>query len=43
MLPHPLDNFELQKYYQNKSEFNGFYSKNRKRKKEHGIYVINVD
>ena len=23
MLPHPLTNFEIQKYYQNESRFNG--------------------
>ena len=25
---HPLTNFEIQKYYQNASQFNGVYSKN---------------
>ena len=25
---HPLTDFELQKYYQNESKFNGVYSKN---------------
>ena len=24
MPPHPLTNFEIQKYYQNESRFNGF-------------------
>ena len=28
MLSHPLTNFEIQKYYQNKRKFNGFYSRN---------------
>ena len=28
MLPHPLTNFEMQKYYQNKPKFKGFYSRN---------------
>ena len=28
MLPHLLTNFEIQKYYQNELEFNGFYSRN---------------
>ena len=28
MLPHPLANFEIQKYHQNEPQFNGFYSKN---------------
>ena len=26
MLPHPLTNFEIQKYYQNEPRFNGVYS-----------------
>ena len=28
MLPHPLINFEIQKYFQNKPKFNGVYSRN---------------
>ena len=28
MLPYPLTNFEIQKYYQNKSKFNGVYLRN---------------
>ena len=28
MPPHPLTNFETQKYYQNESKFNGVYSRN---------------
>ena len=27
MPPHPLNNFEIQKYYQNEPKFNGFYSR----------------
>ena len=27
MLPHPLTDFEIQKYYQNEPRFNGIYSK----------------
>ena len=27
MPPHPLPNFEIQKYYQNKPRFNGAYSR----------------
>ena len=26
MPPHPLSNFEIQKYYQNEPRFNGVYS-----------------
>ena len=39
MLPHPLTNFEIQKYYQNKPKFNGVYSRNNLS----DIYVINLD
>ena len=28
MPPHPLTNFEMQKYYQNKCRFIGVYSRN---------------
>ena len=28
MLPHPLTNFEMQKYYQNEPRFNDVYSRN---------------
>ena len=28
MLPYPVTNFEVQKYYQNESKFNGIYSRN---------------
>ena len=27
MLPHPLTNFKIQKYYQNEPRFNGVYSR----------------
>ena len=26
--PHPLTNFEMQKFYQNEPKFNGVYSRN---------------
>ena len=35
MPPHPLTNFEIQKYYQNEPRFNGVL--------KHGAYVINLD
>ena len=41
MPPHPLSNFEIQKYYQN--EFNDIYWRNNLPKKENGAYVINID
>ena len=28
MLPHPLTNFEIPRYYQNEPRFNGVYSRN---------------
>ena len=33
MLPHPLTNFEIQKYYQNETRFSGVFSRNNLRKK----------
>ena len=29
MPPHPLTNFQIQKYYQNEPEFNCVYSRNK--------------
>ena len=43
MLPHPLANFEIQKYYQNEPRFNGVFSRNNLPKKKDGAYVINLD
>ena len=43
MPPHPLTNFEIQKYCQNESKFNGVYSRNNLSKKKHGPYIINLD
>ena len=43
MPPHPLTNFEIQNYYQNKSKFNGVYSRNNLPKLKDGVYVINLD
>ena len=28
MLPHPLTNFKIQKFYQNEPKFNGAYERN---------------
>ena len=41
--PHPLTNFETQKYYQNESRFNGGYSRNNLPRIKYGAYVINLD
>ena len=43
MSPHPLTNFEIQKYYQNEPRFNGVYSKDNLTKVEDGAYIINLD
>ena len=43
MPPHPLTNFEMQKYYQNEPKFNGVYSRNNLPKIKDGAYVINLD
>ena len=44
MLPHPLTNFEIMKYYENESRFNGVYSRdNLPNKIKDGAYVINLD
>ena len=44
MPPHPLTNFEIQKYYENESRFNGVYSRdNLPNKIKDGAYVINLD
>ena len=42
MLPHPLTNFEIQKYYQNEPRFNGVYSRDNLPKLKDGAYVINL-
>ena len=41
--PHPLTNFEMQKYYQNEPRFNGVYSRDNLPKIKDGAYVINLD
>ena len=44
MPPHPLTNFEIQKYYQNEPKFNGVFSRdNLPNKIKDGAYVINLD
>ena len=44
MPPHPLTNFEIQKYYQKEPRFNGVYSRdNLSNKMKDGAYVINLD
>ena len=43
MPPHPITNFEIQKYYQNKPKFNGVCSKNNLPKIKDGTYVVYLD
>ena len=44
MKPHPLRKFEIQKYYENKSRFNGVFSRdNLPNKIKDGAYVVNLD
>ena len=43
MAPHPLTNFEIQKYYKNKPRFNGVYSRDNLPKVKDGVYVTNLD
>ena len=43
MPPHPLTNFEMQKYYQNEPTFNGVYSRDNLTKIKDGAYRINLD
>ena len=44
MLPHPLTNFEIQKYYRNEPRFNGVYSRNNLPEKiKDGTCLINLD
>ena len=43
MLPNPLTNFEIQKYYQHEPKFNGVYSRNNLSKMKDGAYITNLD
>ena len=43
MLPHCLTNFEIKKYYQNESRFNGVSSEDNLPKTKDEAYVINLD
>ena len=44
MKPHPLRNFEIQKYYKNEPRFNSVYSKDNLPKQiKDGAYEINLD
>ena len=41
--PHPLTNYEIQKYYQNEPRFNGVYSRDNLPKINDGADIINLD
>ena len=44
MPPHPLTNFEIQKYYKNETKFNGVFSTdNLPNKIKDRAYIINLD
>ena len=43
MPPHPLTNFEIQKYYHNLTIFSGVYSRDNLPKIKDEVYVINLD
>ena len=44
MPPHPLTDFELQRFYQNESRFNGVFSRdNLPETIKNGTYVINLE
>ena len=48
MPPHPLTNFEIQKYYQNEPRFDGVYSRDKLPERssveiKDEAYVINLD
>ena len=44
ILPHPLTNFEIQKYYKSELRFNGVFSGNNLPKKiKDGTHLINLD
>ena len=44
MPPHPLTDFEIQKYYKNQSKFSCVYSRdNLNEKIKNGAYVISLD
>ena len=43
ILPYPLTNFEVQKYYQNEPRFSGVYSRDNLPKIKDRAYIINLD
>ena len=43
MLPHPFTSFEIQKYYQNETKFNGVHSRNNWPEANDEEYIKNLD
>ena len=43
MPPHPLTNFEFEKFFQNEPRFNGVYSRINLTEIKDGAYIINLD
>ena len=43
MPPHPLTNFEIQKYYQNEPRFSGVYPRDNLTTIKDGAYIKNLD
>ena len=45
LTPHSLTNFEIQKYYENETRFNGVFSRDNlpNNNIKNGVYVINLD
>ena len=41
--PHPLTNFEIQKYYKNEPRYSGVYSRDNLPKIKDAAYIINLD
>ena len=42
MPPHPLTNFEFEKFFQNEPRFNGVYSRINLTEIKDGAYIINL-
>ena len=43
MPPHPLNNFEIQKYYEIEPKFNSVYPRNNLSKIKGEVYIINLE
>ena len=43
MPPHPLTNFEIQKYYENEPKFNGVFPRDNLQKIKDGALIRNLD